>query len=302
MPQRSSFALSGFDILLYAGVVWGWSTSWYAMTYQTVVPGETAVFWRFLLAAPLMFGLARWRGERLVYPAKMHVGLFISGLCMFSTNFILMYYAASFIPSGLLAVVFSLASIINFVLGMALFGEPFRWRLAIGGLLGVLGVAALSSPRFAGVSASEGTMRGLTLAIAGTVCFSIGNQASARLQKSGLTVLASAAWGMVYGTIMAAIYVIVRGNSFAVPLTLPFWLSSVFLILSATILAFYSYLTLLGHIGAARASYATVIFPVFALMISSMLEDYRWTPLAIVGLVLAAAGNVLILRRDPVRS
>jgi len=145
-------------------------------------------------------------------------------------------------------------------------------------------------------------MRGLTLAIAGTVCFSIGNQASARLQKSGLTVLASAAWGMVYGTIMAAIYVIVRGNSFAVPLTLPFWLSSVFLILSATILAFYSYLTLLGHIGAARASYATVIFPVFALMISSMLEDYRWTPLAIVGLVLAAAGNVLILRRDPVRS
>lgn len=296
--NRPRFALSGLDLLLYAGVLWGWSTSWYAMTYQTVIAPEAAVFWRFLLTAPLMFALARWRGEPVRFALSTHIGLFSSGLCMFSTNFILMYHAAAMIPSGLLAVVFSLATIFNFGLGMVLFGEPFRWRLAIGGLLGVCGVAALSSPRFVDVGATPVVLHGLLLAVAGTLFFSLGNQASSRLQKSGLTVLSSAAWGMVYGTLMAGIYGLVRGQSFALPTTAPFWLSMAFLILSASVLAFYSYLTLIGRIGPARASYATVIFPVFALLISTAFEGYRWTVIAVLGMVLAIIGNIIVLRKD----
>ena len=47
---------------------------------------------------------------------------------------------------------------------------------------------------------------------------------------------------------------------------------------------------------AARAGYATVIFPVFALLISTGLEGYRWTLFALAGLVLVAVGNVLVIR------
>ena len=57
------------------------------------------------------------------------------------------------------------------------------------------------------------------------------------------------------------------------------------------------YLALLGRIGADRAAYTTVLSPVLALLVSTIVEDYRWTPLAFVGLALVAAGNVLVLRR-----
>jgi drug/metabolite transporter (DMT)-like permease len=49
--------------------------------------------------------------------------------------------------------------------------------------------------------------------------------------------------------------------------------------------------------GASRASYATVMFPVVALAISTWLEGYQWTTIAMVGLALTLFGNVLILDR-----
>ena len=59
---------------------------------------------------------------------------------------------------------------------------------------------------------------------------------------------------------------------------------------------FAAYLSLLGRIGASRAGYATVIFPVFALLISTIFESYVWSGLAFTGLALVIFGNVIMIR------
>ena len=69
-----------------------------------------------------------------------------------------------------------------------------------------------------------------------------------------------------------------------------------------SIIAFYSYLTLIGTIGADKASYAIMIVPVVALVLSSFFEGYAWNVYAIAGLFLVVAGNFLALfkpRRVP---
>lgn len=291
-------ALTGFDLLLYAGVLWGWSTSWYAIKLQLgdVAP-EVSVFWRFLVTAPLMALLARARCESLQFTLSQHAGLAAMGMLMFSTNFILFYRSGLYLPSGLLAVVFSLASLLNLVFGVALGVERLRWHLALGALMGVAGVMLMMGPQLDTIDAGSASLWGAGFAVAGTLCFTSGNQVSAAFQRRGIKVLPASAWAMVYGALWAGLLSLVSGHGFAVPMTPTYLGSFVFLVLSATILAFYSYLTLLGRIGAARASYATVIFPVIALLISAVLEDYRFTPAAIAGLVLALAGNVLVLRR-----
>jgi len=49
------------------------------------------------------------------------------------------------------------------------------------------------------------------------------------------------------------------------------------------------------------ATYATLLFPLVALAISTLVENYRWTPGAGMGIVLILAGNLLVLRkRQPV--
>lgn len=296
------FRMTGFDYLLYAGVIWGWSTSWYAIRFQlgSVAP-EVSIFWRFLLTAPLMFALAAWRGETWKLSLKAHIGLAMTGIFMFSSNFILFYYVGMILPSGLLAVIFALASVINLALGVLLFAEKFRWKLALGGCLGVVGVACMFAPEMAKIGTAIGVnpLWGLAVGILATLSFSIGNQISARLQKSGIRVMTAASWGMVYGTLWAGCIGLALDRSFQIPLTPEYLGSLLFLILSASILAFYTYLSLVGRIGPARASYASVIFPIFALLISTVFENYVWTPLAVFGLLLALGGNLLVLRRDP---
>jgi drug/metabolite transporter (DMT)-like permease len=39
-----------------------------------------------------------------------------------------------------------------------------------------------------------------------------------------------------------------------------------------------------------------VIFPVFALLISALYEGYEWTWLALAGLALVMAGNMIMIR------
>ena len=67
-------------------------------------------------------------------------------------------------------------------------------------------------------------------------------------------------------------------------------------------IGFTAYLVLVGRLGPERAAYCTVLFPLVALAISSVVEDYRWTAPALVGLALVMAGNVLVFRKPPVRS
>ncbi len=71
---------------------------------------------------------------------------------------------------------------------------------------------------------------------------------------------------------------------------MPFVASLLYLVVFSTVIAFAAYLTLLGRIGAARAGYATVMFPVLALLISTAFEGYQWTLFALAGVVLVAAG------------
>ena len=58
------------DILLFALVVYGWSTSWLPLKWQAVpgVAPQVSVIWRFILAGGLMMGFAtltgRWRIDR----------------------------------------------------------------------------------------------------------------------------------------------------------------------------------------------------------------------------------------------
>jgi drug/metabolite transporter (DMT)-like permease len=94
-----------------------------------------------------------------------------------------------------------------------------------------------------------------------------------------------------------------QGHTFAIEPTAGYIGSLVWLAIFSSVIAFWSYLTLLGRIGGARASYATVIFPLIALASSTLFEGYQWTVFAAIGVVFALCGNVLVLgggKRQPV--
>ncbi|NDG37406.1 MAG: EamA family transporter, partial [Alphaproteobacteria bacterium] len=65
--------MTPFDLLLYAGVVFGWSTSWLPLKWHLgVVAPEISLFWRFLMAAPMMFLLAYISGQPTWFHWRLH--------------------------------------------------------------------------------------------------------------------------------------------------------------------------------------------------------------------------------------
>lgn len=301
-PARTSEgagpALDRTTLLLYGAVVFIWGTSWIALHLQLgVVSPEVSVVWRFGLAALVMLAYAVFTGERLAFGRADHLRFAVLGALLFSSNFVLFYYGGQTVPSGLLAVVFSLASVFNLVLGALILRQKVEARVALGGLLGVAGVAAMFLPELQGHGLDRDTLGGLALCVVATLCFCLGNMAAATVYRTGVSTVAATVWGMIYGTVFLSAVAVIRGQSFTVEFTAVYLGALVYLAIFASVFAFAAYLRLLRTIGAARAGYTTVLFPVVALAISTVAEGYVWTLPALVGLGLVILGNLLVLSR-----
>ena len=296
-PSPADRPFEPLDYGLYAATVVIWSTSWFAMTLQLgTVPNEVNAVWRFGIATTLLFGWVIIRRQTLWFRAADHARFAALGVLLFSTNLLCFYYGALYLVSGLLSVVFSLASVVTLFLAALVMRERPTRRLLIGGLLGTCGVALMFYPEIAAHGLSGDTLIGLGFCAAGTTSFCVGSLVSASAQRRGIPLIPMNAWGMLYGTIWSAFLALMLGKPFIVEPTVSYLASLLFLAVISTTFAFAAYLTLLGRIGGARAAYATVAMPVFALIVSTFLEGYAWTPYALAGLVLVAFGNVIVIR------
>ncbi len=288
--------LTLFDYVLYVALVLSWSGSWYALALQVGnVAVQTSLFWRFVIAALIMWGWVALKGQPMRFARNRHLAFAGMGLFIFCLNFTLFYYGSIYLISGLLSVVFSLASVFNLLFGLVFGGRKPRLRVVVGACIGVAGITLMFLPELQGHSIASQGLIGLALCVSGTISFCIGSQISAFLQRQNVPVLSASAWGMSYGAMFSGLGALALGHSLA-PEFSPVYLGSlIFLAVISSVIAFWAYLTLIGRIGAGRSGYATVMFPVLALVISSVFEGYGFPPVAIFGLVCVMAGNVLVL-------
>ncbi len=288
--------------LLYGATVLIWGSSWLAITFQlgTVAP-SWSVAWRFMLAAALLFALRFYRGGAMPR-GRDQLGMALQGALLFSLNYYLFYLAIGQIPSGLAAVVFSLIQVMNTFFAAIFFRNPIRPRVVLGGAIGIFGLALIFWPEFTRTEFGTATIVGALLSLAATASASLGNMAALANQRRGLTVTEANTFGMAYGAALMAAFALLQFLLFDGPppgfdVSAPYLLSLLYLALFASIVGFWAYLTLMSRIGPDRAAYATILFPVVALALSTAFEGYRWTPLAAIGVILVIVGNVIVMQR-----
>ena len=116
------------------------------------------------------------------------------------------YWAERYVPSGLVAVVFSTIVFMS-PIGMRLvFGTPLTLRTLVAAALGVTGVALLFLPELD--AARHGGVRGAGHRVrrsAATAIATVGNLIAVRNHSAGLPTLPTTAWGMAYGALTAAV-------------------------------------------------------------------------------------------------
>jgi len=273
-----------------------WGSTWYVIKFQVGdVDPMFSVSYRFLLAGIFMLVVARFLKLKLSFTRKEHAFILLQGLLIFGFNYWLIYMSELYLTSGLVGLIFSLLVFFNIINARIFLKNKLEYKVIAGGLLGLFGTTLVFWDDLKAFSFDDGKLIGLMLAIGGTLVASLGNITSARNTKSGIPVISCNAFGMAYGGAAMMMIAFISGKELSFIVTTEYISSLLYLAVFGSIIAFGAYLTLVGNIGAGKAAYVSLIVPVIALIISTILEDYHWTVNSLSGAVLILAGNTIAL-------
>ena len=274
-----------------------WGSTWYVITGQIAgVSAHWAIAFRFAMATPAMFLLAAIMHRRLAMPHAAHLLALAMGLFQFSGNYTFVYMAELHLTSGIVALLIGMMMVPNAILGRILLGQSITRRFILGSIiaLGGIGLLLVNEARLAPLGGSVAW--GAGLALIAMLSASIANVIQAGPAGKGLPLPTLLAWSMLYGTAIDIMLALVLSGAPQFPSDLHYWLGTAWLALAGSVVTFPLYYGLVRQLGAGRAAYNGVLVVVIAMVISTLLEGYRWTGLAIAGAVLAMIGLVIALR------
>lgn len=283
--------------LIYVATVLIWGTTWLAISYQLgSVPLEVSVFYRYAAAAVLLLAFCALTGRRLRYSLRQHRLFAGAGALLFCLNYLLAYGAQLYISSAINAVIFSCILWLNILNARLFLGVKSGRDVLAGAVLGMVGIGMLFWPSLSTLQTSQTLLIGGGLSLLGALSASLGNVLSQH-SLTTLPVLQLNAWGMTWGAGFNLVYCLALGRTFSFELTPAYVGSLVYLVLFGSIAGFLLYLTLVGRMGAHRAGYVVVMFPVVATLAAMAFEGLAVTGWLVAGMALILTGNVLILRR-----
>lgn len=276
-----------------------WGSTWLVITATQldVTTPEISVFYRFLVASIVSFGVCLAAKKNLKFSLADHFLLLPQGLFMFCLNYVLTYHAEKYVTSGLVALVFTFLLYFNMAGQKLIFRVAPDRQIIFAAVLGAFGLLTIFWKEAATDLVDRSTfIKGFALALVATFSASVGNQFASVYKKRNIPVLQGATWAMFYGMLWTGLIALMSGQSFTVKWTLPYTLGLLYLAIPGTILAFNFYLRLVNEMGPTRASYASVVIPVIALIFSSFFENFSWTPQLLFGMVCIGFGQWIVLK------
>jgi drug/metabolite transporter (DMT)-like permease len=290
--------MSSRAILQFLTVVLIWGTTWIVIKFQlgTVNP-SWSVTYRFATGGVALLAWCALKGLPLTVPRHALPFLVLLGLFQFVMNFNFVYRSELYIPSGIPAVAFALLMVPNAILAWAFLGRKVSGRFVLGSALGILGVALLFAQQLSLPGTRAETMLGLGLVVAGILSASIANVMQASPKALTFPPITGLGWAMLIGSSMNAVVAsIVAGPPQFDPAP-SYWVGFLYLGVVASALAFAIYFDLVRQMGPAEAAWTGVLIPIIAMAISTLVEDFDWTAMAVAGCVLALVGMVVALKQ-----
>lgn len=279
-----------------------WGSTWFVIRDGLgEVPASWSVTYRFIIASLGMAALLLWRGESFKLDKQGWMLATLIGFTQFVINYNFVYQAEHYITSGLVAVVFALLIIPNALLSKFVVKTTLSPAFLLGGAIAIAGVGLLLVHEYQEAAAAGGiggsaVIKGIGFTLVAVFAASLSNVVqqfdSARRQN----VFALVGWSMAIGAVMDGLFALVTSGPPPLPADFRYWAGVSYLALAGSTLTFPLYYMVIRAVGAGQAAWSSVLIPVVAMLISTLLEGYVWTPIAITGSLLVGVGLVLAVR------
>jgi drug/metabolite transporter (DMT)-like permease len=274
-----------------------WGSTWYAIKFQLgMVDPLLSVAYRFILAGVLLISFCLVTGKRMKFSLHEHFLILLLGLSLFGFNYWFVYKAETILTSGVVAVIFSLIIVFNIIFNAIFLKGKIKRDVIFAAVFGIIGTVFLFKNELSSFSLNAKDAIVFIICLGGIVTASLGNILSAYKQKRKIPVLQTNAFGMLYGGTAMFLTVLFLNKPIVFEPTISYTLSLLYLAVFGSIIAFSTYLKLLGEIGPDRSVYIAIISPAIAIVISTIFEGYKWDMFAAAGIILLFSGNFLALR------
>ncbi|MEX3745499.1 MULTISPECIES: DMT family transporter [Lysinibacillus] len=281
--------------LMYAFCLIVWGLNFIAVKIQgTPVSLELSLTYRLVMTAILFTVLVLFLRPKGKPKSKDIPFIVVFGVCNFALSYLCLYYATILSSAAIVTLIFSLKVILTPLALRIFLKEELHPRVLFGGVLGVLGVCVLIYPTLSNFSGLD-DLKGIMIALLGTVLTAIGDASSARNAKVKIDPIYANAIGFAIGSILMSIIVLLQGQKITIPISITYISALLYLTLIASFLAWLFYLKLVERIGGAKSGYMVALFPVIGGIASVLIGESPLSIYLVIGCLSSCIGAAIAL-------
>ncbi len=293
MQDQSRMTAGEWGLLVLLSVLWGGSFFFSKIIVQEIPP-FTLVLVRFTLAAGVLG--AYLKAQRMPVPRTAATWAAFAGMGALN-NLIpaaLIAWSQQTIASGLASVLIATTPVFSILVAHCFTTDDrMSANKIVGVALGVAGVAAL-----VGINALDGSLRtvpGILGCLGAALSYGFANVFGRRFKRLGIAPTVGAFGQLAATAVMVAPAALVFDRPWLLPLpSTVVWVAMVGLVLLSTALAYAIFFRLLGSAGTTNISLVTLLIPVSAILLGTLVLGERLSAPQFAGMALIGLGLVAI--------
>ena len=285
-PSQSRPASRLSIILAFASVYFFWGSTYTAIRIGAAeMPALLLAGTRFLIAGAILLAWCRWRGQRLVFPAKTMLLLGVLGLLLLGGGNVGLVYAEETLPSGLSSLILAVIPLYVALIEMFLpGGEPMPRRGWIGMAIGFAGLAMLLWPSLrTGFGGDRSRLLAIVALLAGALSWTVGSILSRRL-KLPVNSFVAASWQMLTAGVFNTAVGTALGEWPQFHLNRAAIGSLAWLVTGGSLLGYTGFIYLIEHVPIAKVTSYSYVNPVVAVLLGIFLLHERPEPAEFIGM------------------
>jgi probable blue pigment (indigoidine) exporter len=279
------------NFIAYGALVVIWSTTPLAIKWSGGdVSFAGAIFWRIVISAVLALLILCARGQSL-WGYRHGVRFYTVAALGIAPNFLVVYWASQWIPSGLISVIFSTTPFLMGILSYYMLGKQvFTVQRVLALCLAVMGLFVIFADQV--LLVGSGGAYGIAAMVLSIVIFSFSSTCLQKIEAN-IPVLQKTTGGLCFSVPPLAVAWFFLDGQLPWPISLKGGLSILYLAVFGSLLGFALYYFLLHRLSAYVVSTVGMISPVFALMLGNVFAGEVMTGRLLFGTGLVLFGLTL---------
>lgn len=234
---------------------------------------------RMGLALPLALIILWWQGKSL-FQARSDIKVFAAAAIGIFPALPLVYWAAQYISSGVISVLFGLTPFLTGLMTLLILRvNPFDWQKFFGLILALLGLLIIFRDQ---IELGPAAIKGVAAILLSALIFATSSVLLQRL-ASNVEPMRQTAGALLLSFPGLLLIWLVSDGSFPAEISWRSGAAIMYLAICGSLLGFPAYFYLLKHVSAASISLTTLMTPAVALFLGALILDETLSPSLLIG-------------------